>query len=94
MQLRHNTPLEQIESFCLELQGHYQAADDKELRVAAKLMLVALDQLKRWGGPQWESLVRDYVDLAVKYPEKFERVLQSNRSSPKVLAKAQKGEQE
>ena len=75
----NQTPLERIEQLSQELRDHYQHAEDCELRIAAKLMLVALDQFQRCGGPQWTSLVQEYVDTAVWDPAKFQRILRSNR---------------
>ncbi|MEE2732517.1 MAG: hypothetical protein VYA55_16980 [Pseudomonadota bacterium] len=79
-----DTPMERIEQLCEDLRAHYQQVDDCELRIAAKVMLVALDQFQRWGGPHWKSLVQEYVDTALEDPEKFQRILQSNRSLPLV----------
>nr|WP_320114049.1 hypothetical protein [uncultured Desulfuromonas sp.] len=74
------TPMEQVEQLCEELRAHYQHGDESELRIAAKLMLVALNQFQQWGGPDWKNLVEEYVDLALNDQDKFERILQSNRS--------------
>nr|WP_320049770.1 hypothetical protein [uncultured Desulfuromonas sp.] len=74
------TPMEQVEQLCEELRAHYERGDESQLRIAAKLMLVALNQFQQWGGPDWKNLVTEYVDIALNDPEKFERILQSNRS--------------
>ena len=74
------TPMEQVEQLCEELRVHYERGDESELRIAAKLMLVALNQFQQWGGQDWKSLVQEYVEIALNDPEKFERILQSNRS--------------
>ena len=74
------TPMEQVEQLCKELHAHYERGDESQLRIAAKLMLVALNQFQQWGGPDWKNLVKEYIDIALNDPEKFERILQSNRS--------------
>ncbi len=77
------SPMERIELLAVELREHYQQADDCELRIAAKLMLVSLAQFRQWGGPNWKSLVQEYVNIALHHPEKFDSILHSNRSVPK-----------
>ena len=79
------TPMERIESLCEELRTHYQDGEDRELRVAAKTMLVALDQFRRWGGNNWKNLVREYTEMALHDPEKFDRVLLANRSETPAI---------
>lgn len=74
------TPLERIEQLCTDLRVHYGEATDSELRIAAKLLLVALTQFRDHGGPNWQNLVQEYVDIAARHPDKFEGILQSNRS--------------
>lgn len=74
------TPLEQIESLFEELVKRYGEGDDRELRVAAKMLMVGLDRFCRHGGSGWPNLVREYTNIAVNDPEQFARILQSNRS--------------
>lgn len=73
------TPLEKIEQLYKELSDWYGEADMKEQRIAAKLLLVALDKFAAAEGPNWRKLVMEYVDLAQANPEKFARILESNR---------------
>jgi hypothetical protein len=70
----------QIECLFDELVSHYGDGDDRELRVAAKMLMVALDRFQRHGGYQWPNLVREYTSIAINDPEKFERILGVNRS--------------
>jgi len=76
---QNQTPLEQIESLCEELVAHYGSGEDRELRVAAKTLLVALDQFRRHGGYRWSSLVREYLSIAENDPDKWEHILRANR---------------
>ncbi len=75
-----STPLERIESLCAELTAHYGEGADRELRVAAKLLLVALDQFRRHGGYGWSSQVREYLSIAEYDAETFNAILRANRS--------------
>jgi len=72
--------MEQIESLCEELVTHYGGGEDPELRVAAKMLMVAIDRFRRYGGYEWSSLVREYTSIAVNDPEKFELILRANRN--------------
>jgi hypothetical protein len=74
------TPLEKIEYLFDELVTHYEDGADRELRVAAKMLLVALDHLRRHGGPGWSSLAREYLHILENDPEKFDAILRENRS--------------
>lgn len=74
------TPMVQIESLFEELVKHYGDGDDRELRVAAKMLMVALDRFRQYGGGQWQSLVWEYTNTAVHDQEKFARILRANRS--------------
>lgn len=49
------------------------------MRAAAKLLLVALAELKRHGGPGFAGIVYDYTALAERDPERFNRILRANR---------------
>jgi hypothetical protein len=75
------TPLERAEAVFNELVAHYGAAEDRELRAAAKLLLVALDKFRVHGGSNWSVLLDEYVDLAKRDPERFERILHGNRGT-------------
>ena len=76
------TPLESVESFYRKLVQHYHDAEDAQLRAAAKLLLVGIAELRRHGGPHWADLLDEYVQIAKQDPERFERMVQSNRSNP------------
>lgn len=80
MSSQNQAPMTQIELLFEELVAHYGDGDDRELRVAAKMLMVSLDRFRRHGGGGWSNLVREYTSLAVNDPEKFERVLRANRS--------------
>ncbi len=77
------TPLEKVESLYSELTEWYGEADKKELRVAAKLLLVALDKFASYGQNDWDQLVMEYVDTLKNNPEKFQRIIESNRGELK-----------
>ena len=82
------TPLERVEVLHRELVVHYHEAQDAELRAATKLLLVAIAELKRHGGLGWAALVYDYVAIADRDPERFDRILQANRSDPSASPNA------
>jgi hypothetical protein len=77
----NTTPLEKAEAVFNELVAHYGAAEDRELRAAAKLLLVALDKFRAHGGPNWSALLGEYVDLAKRDPDRLSRILHGNRST-------------
>ncbi len=77
------TPLEKVESLFEELSDWYGEADKKELRVAAKLLIVALDKFSQHGGSDWRELVMEYVDMLKDDPDKFAKVMESNRGELK-----------
>lgn len=79
MHQQNRTPMTRIESLFDELVAHYGDGDDRELRVAAKMLMVALDRFRRHGGGEWSSLVREYTSIAVHDEEKFKRILDANR---------------
>jgi hypothetical protein len=74
------TPLERVETLYRDLVQHYHEAEDAELRAAAKLLLVAIDALRRHGGSDWQGLLNEYVQIASQEPERFERMLRANRT--------------
>jgi hypothetical protein len=86
MSVKHKSPTERVEALYQELVAHYGSGDDRELRAAAKLLLVALAKFRAHGGQRWASLLDEYVDIVKRDPERFERMLQANSgSSPDEL---------
>lgn len=79
------TPLERVEVFYQELVTHYHEAKDAELRAAAKLLMVSIAEFKRHGGPGWAQLLDEYVQIAKQDPERFERMVQGNRTNAAFL---------
>ncbi|AFI84281.1 hypothetical protein [Methylophaga nitratireducenticrescens] len=77
------TPLEKIEALYSELTDWYGEADKKELRVAAKLLMVSLEKFSLYGGSDWHDLVNEYVDILKNDPEQFQKILRSNRGELK-----------
>jgi len=75
------TPLEKVEACYDELVTHYGDGEDREIRAAAKLLLVALAKFKEHGGARGIALANEYLDLLKREPEKFERIVHSNRST-------------
>jgi hypothetical protein len=76
------TPVEQIEALYQTLVAHYGAGEQRELRAAAKLLLVALAKFRHHGGPDWPQLLDEYVQILKTDPARFERMLESNRGTP------------
>lgn len=76
------TPLERVERLYDDLVAHYHEGDQRELRAAVKLLLVALDRLRRHGGPGWDELLDEYVQAAKHDPERLRRMLEGNRGVP------------
>lgn len=74
------TPMTRIESLFEELVAHYGDGDERELRIAAKMLMVALDRFRRHGGHGWPNLVREYTSIAIDEEERFERILRANRN--------------
>jgi hypothetical protein len=75
------TPLERVDALYRELVSHYHEAQDAETRAAVKLLLVAIAQLRQHGGGRWADLVHEYVTIAERDPERFERILRGNRAN-------------
>lgn len=73
------TPLEKVEAFYEELIEWYGDGDKKELRAAAKLLIVALHEFSIHGGPDWHFMVKEYMEILKNDPEKFQKILISNR---------------
>ncbi len=78
------TPLEKIESLYDELVDWYGEADKKEQRVAAKLLMVSLEKLAIYHGIGWDDLVMEYVTILKKDPQRFQKIMTSNRGELKV----------
>lgn len=79
------TPVERVEQLYDELLEHYAEGSDAEIRAAAKLLLVALDRFRSFGGPNWRSLVDEYMEIAERDPAKFERIMRGNRGTEEDL---------
>lgn len=77
------TPLEKTEALYRELVDWYGDGDERETRAAAKLLMVALLKLKEHGGPGWEGLVDEYLIMLKNDPERYHRMLESNRGREK-----------
>jgi len=77
----HKTPMERVEQLYDELVAHYGDGDQRELRAAAKILLVALAKFREHGGPQWQALLDEYVTALKHDPARFERMLESNRGT-------------
>lgn len=77
------TPLEKIEAVYNELSEWYGEAEKKELRIAAKLLIVSLEKFEKYGGPGWDHLVLEYVNILKTNPEKFQKIIESNRGELK-----------
>ncbi len=80
---RAATPLEEVERLYQELVHEYGDAQDREIRAASKLLLVALLKLKEHGGLGWNALVQDYILMLQNDPARYERVLEANRGEHK-----------
>lgn len=77
------TPLEKAEALYQELVAWYGEGADRETRAASKLLMVALIRLKEHGGPGWRDLVEDYLTILKNDPERYQRMLESNRGKGK-----------
>jgi hypothetical protein len=78
------TPLEKAEALYEDLVRAYDDGNDRELRAAAKLLMVALDRIRTHGGDDWQHLVDSYLDILAGDPERFHRMLESQRGESKV----------
>jgi hypothetical protein len=77
------TPLEKVEALYEELVDWYGEANDREIRAASKLLMVALVELKAHGGFGWEGLVDDHLFMLKNDPERYRRMLDANRGERK-----------
>jgi hypothetical protein len=78
---KHQSPTERIEALYRELVADYGGGDDRELRAAAKLLLVALHKFRVHGGARWDVLLDEYIDIVKHDPGRFERMLASNSAT-------------
>jgi hypothetical protein len=74
-------PIERVEALYEELVRHYGDGEQREIRAAAKVLLVALAKFREHGGPQWATLLDEYVDILKRDPHRFQRMLESNRAT-------------
>lgn len=81
MSQTQKTPLERVEQLYEELVAHYGNGNRRELRAAAKILLVGLAKFREHGGPQWQGLLDEYVDALKHDPDRFERMMESNRAT-------------
>jgi hypothetical protein len=80
MSPKETAPLEAVERLYQELVAEYRARHEHpELRAAKDLLLVALARMRAHGGAQWLALLDEYRDAAVHHPDRFERIVESNR---------------
>jgi len=77
------TPLEKVEFLYAEMVEWYGDADKKELRAAAKLLIVALEKFAAFGGHGWQHLALEYFDILRTDPERFQKIIESNRGELK-----------
>ncbi len=76
------TPMERVERLYEDLVAHYGEGERAEIRAAAKVLLVALAKFREHGGDGWMALLDEYVQALKLEPERFERMLESNRGIP------------
>lgn len=77
------TPLERAEALYEELVGRYGEGEDREIRAASKLLMVALLKLKEHGGFGWQGLVEEYLIMLKNDPERYQKMLDTNRGERK-----------
>ncbi|ASJ70966.1 hypothetical protein [Granulosicoccus antarcticus] len=75
------SPTERADALYLDLCKHYEGGSDKEVRAAAKLLLVALARLREHGGAHWDVTLDAYVKIAKSRPDKLAAILQQGNSS-------------
>ncbi len=73
---RRSSPTERANALYLDLCSHYEGGDDKEVRAASKMLMVALARLREHGGANWDVTLDAYVKVAKNRPEKLDRILQ------------------
>jgi hypothetical protein len=82
------TPIEKVEALYDELVAHYACGEEREIRAAAKLLLVSLDKFREHGGANWMALLDEYITLVKENPDKFEEILHDQRASDKPSLQA------
>ncbi|MGQ7847560.1 hypothetical protein ACUNV4_23920 [Granulosicoccus sp. 3-233] len=82
---RRLSPTERVDALYLDLCRHYEGGDDKEVRAAAKLLLVALARLREHGGANWDVTLDAYVKIAKNRPEKLANILRQGNSGRKSM---------
>jgi len=73
------TPLEKVDALYDELVAWYGEGQDREIRAASKLLMIALLKLKEHGGFGWQGLLEEYVLILKNDPERYREMLESNR---------------
>ncbi len=82
------TPLDKVEVLFDELVDHYGEAEDREIRAAAKLLIVAISRLKAGDPDRWTDLVEEYLSIARHDPDRFDRIIRANRGTKDAILKA------
>lgn len=82
---RRLSPTERVDALFHDLCLHYEGGEDKEVRAAAKLLLVALARLREHGGNHWDQTLDAYVRMAKKDPEKLDRILRQGNAARKMM---------
>ena len=80
------TPLEKVEKLYQELVDWYGEGEDREIRAASKLLMIALMMLKQHGGFGWQGLVEEHLLMLKNDPERYQRVLDANRGEQRAGA--------
>ena len=75
------SPVERVEVLYQALVDHYGEGDERELRAATKLLMVALEKIAAFGGPGAMSLIDEYVDMVRHEPERLAGILELQRRS-------------
>ena len=73
------TPLEKVDALYDDLVAWYGEGQDREIRAASKLLMIALLKLKAHGGFGWQGLLEEYVLILKNDPERYRAMLESNR---------------
>lgn len=79
------SPLEKVEALYLELVAGYGEGEERELRAASKLLMIALLKLKEHGGFGWRGLVEEYALMLANDPERYRAMLEANRGESKSM---------
>ena len=81
----HDNPIQKVAAFYEDLLEHYGSCSDREIRVAVKLLRVALGKFRLHGGPAWMSLIDEYVTMTKQNPEKFDLVMKCQRGQGNLM---------